>query len=170
VVFTTGQRTYLVGSASVDAQQSARFAIGRMVQDIRMAGYDPTGTASFSAVTGQGPMQLTLQYDWNGDGTISAANPVVGPDASVRGEQVVYAVSSGNLERRETGVDAAPAIVAPVSSLAFGYLDADGNPTAVAASIRTVVVTVTAPGGAGSTYTLGNVAVRMTDTVRLRNR
>jgi prepilin-type N-terminal cleavage/methylation domain-containing protein len=186
----TGQETYLTGTNQVEAAQSLRLTFLRLSNEIREAGYCPTcGTgspsiASFPAITSQSSTGFTIQNDWsaNWNGTSGIASSgtvtqtVVNSDGSTtnvtRGEQIIYAYSSGNLTRREVGVDASPVtVVSNLASLSFSYLDASGTTTSTAANIRTVVVNAVGqpqvqPGAAAS----GRVQITMTDSVRLRNR
>lgn len=174
----SGQQAYLFGTTQVDAQQTARVAIERIVKEVREAGYhprnpdtNPTTCAAppcyaFDAV-GSAPTSssLTLQYDWNGDGTSAASGTVTDPLLGIRGERVIYSFSSGTLTRQEIGVDGIPVTLATgISALSFSYFAEDGTTTTTPANIRTVGVTVTAqtpPKGA---------FVTMVDRVRLRNR
>lgn len=174
----SGQQAYWFGTTQVDAQQTTRVALERMVKEIREAGYYPqnpdTNPATcatapcytFDAV-GAGPTatSFTLQYDWNGDGASAASGTVTDPVMGARGERVTYAFASGVLTRQEIGVDASPVPLATgVSALTFSYFAADGTTTTVPANIRTVGVTVTAQTATKGAY------VTMVDRVRLRNR
>jgi type IV pilus assembly protein PilW len=188
-ILSTGQQSYLAGTNQVEAQQALRLAMVRMTNEIREAGYCPTcGTgspavAAFPAITAQSSTGFTLQNDWNGNwnGTTGISTTTVtqvvmasnGTTSNVtRGEQIIYAYSSGTLTRREMGVDASPVtVVSNLSSLSFTYLDADGATTSTAADIRTIVVNVVGqPQVQPTAYTAGRVQVAMTDSVRLRNR
>ena len=176
-----GQEGYFVGSGQVEAQQSLRLAVDRMVRELRNAGYCPVCSAAcanrFPSITNQSATGFTIQNDWNGDyncatGTgITMTGTVVDPDGRARGEQVTYAVSGDTLTRFEVGVDAAPVtLAAGIKSLTFSYLDGSGAATSVAASIRTVVLSATAaPAASPAADQAGNVQVAMTDSVRLRN-
>jgi hypothetical protein len=161
-------------------------AVERMVKEIREAGYYPqpptpltTGACSalicyaynFDAIaTGLSSSAVTLQYDWNGDGTSAASAKVNDPvlcatGSTCRGERVAYAFSSGALTRQEMGVDASPVTIASgITSLTFTYFDENGASTAVAADVRTIGVTLTAQSANQGAY------VTMSDRIRLRNR
>jgi hypothetical protein len=87
------------------------------------------------------------------------------PSAACRGEQITYSLSSGNLQRQESVLDAGPVVIASgITALTFTYLDENNNVTASGESIRTVQISVTA-----QTATRGAV-VTMVDRIRLRNR
>lgn len=197
-VLASGQQTFLTGANQVEAQQTLRLTVSRMVQEIRDAGYCPTcGSAvpitAFAAITGATTTGFTIQNDWNGnwDGAagISAAGTVphvvVGTNGAAaaaiqRGEQITYAYNSVTriITRQETGIDAAPVTLATgVSALTLTYLTATGTtvalPTtaATALTIRQVIVSfVGQPANQPTTFQTGRVQVTMTDTVRLRNR
>lgn len=178
----SGQQAFWYGTTQVDAQQTARVAIERMVKEIREAGYYPqspdtspaTCTAApcytFAAILSGSATAVTLQYDWNGDGASSASGKVNDPilcatGTTCRGERIVYSYSSGALTRQEMGVDGTPVTIASgISSLAFTYFAEDGTATAVPADIRTIGVTVTAQTANQGAY------VSMSDRIRLRNR
>ena len=179
----SGQKAYWYGTTQVDAQQTTRVAVERMVREIREAGYYPitpvtvpSGCAAppcynFNAVgTGASSTSLTLQYDWNGDGTSAASGMVNDPvqcatGTPCRGERVIYSYSSGSLTRQEIGVDTSPVTIASgLNGFSFSYFAEDGTTTTTPASIRTVAVTVTAMTANQGTY------VTMSDRVRLRNR
>ncbi len=173
-----GQQAYWFGTTQVDAQQTVRVALERMVKEIREAGYYPrspdTNPATcavppcypFDAVgTGATSSSLTVQYDWNGDGTSAASGTVTDPLQGTRGERVTYSFSSGVLTRQEIGVDGSPVTIASgISGLAFSFFAEDGTATTTPANIRTVAVTVTAQTASKGAY------VTMSDRVRLRNR
>ncbi len=98
----SGQQAYWFGTTQVDAQQTVRVAMERMVKDIREAGYEPVTPESdptacpnaanyplytagvpcyrFYPVTSQSATALTLQYNWNGS---TCANPCTPIEATV---------------------------------------------------------------------------------------
>jgi len=191
----SGQQSYLVGSHKVEAQQTARLAIDRLVQEIRNGGFCPTcansGVTPFNAITPQTGSALSassfvIQNDWNGtwDGSsgISASGTVnytvmdAGGTVTTtqRGERIIYAYNSGTgtLTRQEIGVDAtALTIASGINSLTFSYLDSSGAGTTTPANARTVVIALTTqPAAQGASTSTGKVLVTMTDSVRLRNR
>ena len=189
-ILQSGQQSYLTGTNQVEAQQALRLALLRMANEIRDAGYCPTcGTGNpaivpFDAITAQSSTTFTVQNDWNGtwDGTTgiftggTVPHVVVNSDGTTtttnRGEQVTYTFSSGNLTRREIGVDATPVVIASgISSLTFTYLDNTGATTTTGANIRAIVVNVVGqPQNQPTTFQAGHVQVAMTDSIRLRNR
>ena len=188
-LLTASRDAYSRGTSAIDAQQNARVALERMAKEIREAGYHPRppdtspatcppgagslypsagGTDSpcwsFYPIVAQTATALTLQYDWNGDGTITTAGKVNDPincptGAACRGEQVTYSLSGTTLMRQEVGVDLSPQPVATgITSLTFTYLK-DNNTTATnREDIRSVQIQITA------------TTASMTDQIRLRTR
>lgn len=94
----SGQQAYWFGTTKVDAQQTVRVAMERMVKDIREAGYeplppetDPTACPNatnyplytagvpcyrFYPITSQSATALTLQYNWNGSTCTVPCTPI----------------------------------------------------------------------------------------------
>jgi type IV pilus assembly protein PilW len=168
VAFRLGAQTLRGGADQADAQQSARWALERMVQEIRGAGYDPTATGTtynFDAVTGQSATSVSLQNDLNGNALIDAPGAC---DANAITERVAYRLVGTQLRRSTDPPNntCEAAIIGNVTALDFTYLDADGTATATAANVRTIVIAMTVSsetGGSGR-------RVSVTDRVRLRNR
>lgn len=176
-----GQQSATTTAAKQDAQQNARMSLERMIEEIRQAGYLPSGPTCptapatpcppfnyvFNAITAQTATSLTIQNDWNGSAAITVAavtDPITG---SLRGEQIVYTFNAGTgqLTRQEIGVDGAAVVVAAgITNLAFTYLDQSNTVAAAAANIRTVTITITTQQSAGQPQ------VTMVNRVRLRNR
>jgi prepilin-type N-terminal cleavage/methylation domain-containing protein len=174
-----GQQSATAAMNKVDAQANARIGIERMILEIREAGYLPAGPTcpgapttpcppfnyAFSAITAQSATGLTIQNDWNANNGIQATSVTDPISGATRGEQVIYSFGSGQLLRREMGVDASPvALVSGITSLTFTYLDQNNAVTATAADIRTVTITMT------TQQSSGQPQVTMVHSVRLRNR
>lgn len=207
----TGNQSYLSGSNQAEAQASVRAGLERMTLDLREAGYGPTTDQNcvpptpvagcFNAVAGPGGVggptatSFTLQADWNGSGGANPIQPAVivpvnytfgGVVTPVnRGEQVTYTVVGGNLQRQESGVDAAPLVLVTSVQQAltggapqpfFTYLDINGaviaNPAATPEQIRTIWVQmrVGVQNQPPAIWMAGAVQVTMSDRIRLRNR
>lgn len=166
--FQVGSQTLQGASRQAEAQQNARWTVERMITEIRGAGYDPTATPptyNFDPIVNQTATSLTLQSDFNGTGVLDPPG-VCDPTAVT--ERVGYRMV-GSVLFRSTDPPAntcESAIAGGVSSLSFGYLDADGNVATAPSTIRTVAVSVTMRSeGVGAP----RLAV-MSDRVRLRNR
>jgi len=152
-----GQQEYLLGVARLEAQQNTRVALERMAQEIRTAGFDPTG-AAFPAILNPAPTSFTIQKDLNGNGVIDVA-----------GETITYLLRGATL-RRDAGGGAQP-VIEGVQVLGFTYLDTDGAPTTAPDRIRTVRIDLaTRPSSAPGAPVPGTLAVTMRTQVRLRNR
>jgi type IV pilus assembly protein PilW len=116
---------YAFGTARVEAQQSARIALERMVKELRDAGYDPTG-AGLAAVLTAEPERVVFQRDLNGNGVIDPTH-----------ERVTFLLRPGEtVLRRDAGGGAQP-IIEGVRRLALTYYERGGagttDPTRVAA-------------------------------------
>lgn len=129
----------------------------------------------FLPVTSPAATSLTLQYNWDGSTCAVPCSPIntgalvtdpmTCPTAACRGEQIAYALSSGNITRQEIVVDATPVVIASgVTALTFTYRDENNNVTATPDLIRTVEISVTAQTATKGAY------VTMVDRIRLRNR
>ena len=180
-----GQQSATATANKVDAQSNARMGIDRLIEEVREAGYLPTGPTcpgfpptpcppyyyglspnpAIAAITAQTATALTIQNDWNGDNVIqvvSVTDPITGVQ---RGERVVYSFNAGQLRRQEIGIDGQPVVVAAgIISLAYTYLDQNNAVTGTAANIRTVTIAMTTQQSAGQPQ------VTMVHRVRLRNR
>jgi type II secretory pathway component PulJ len=123
-------RTYTTGELRADVQQSARIALAQITQDLRGAGYDPSGAI---ASVSPGP-QMALR----------AATPTclsfvsyVAPGGSPASVQVSYRLNAGALERRVDSWSPGPPsgsfgggswadLTQRIASLQFTYYDEDG--------------------------------------------
>jgi type II secretory pathway component PulJ len=162
------------GSDQTEAQQNARWALERMVQEIRGAGYNPTAVPpnySFTAIKAPTQTSLILQSDFNGNGVLDAPG---GCDPSAPSERVSYRLVGTEL-RRATDPPAntcESVVVGGVRQLALSYFDMSGNAlsfpisAAAEATVRSVAVTLTLQPETGGTQPV----VTLTDRVRLRNR
>lgn len=129
-------KSYAVQEQVAAMVQNLRAAMDIMIREIRMAGYDPTGTANAGIVTAN-TMSITITEDLDGDG--SAAGD----------ENITYALADSDgdgdndLERNNN------LIAENIDALDFLYLDETGSPTAVPSEIRAVQITMVAKTGRG---------------------
>lgn len=165
--FITQRRSFSLQEEVGEMVQGARATMDIITREIRMAGYDPTD-AGFDGITPNdtatcddqqaGPR---LRADLNEDGDTDDAN-----------EDITYCYDAANLQiTRDSGGGRQP-FADNVQNPTITYLDEDGNPTAVAANIRKVVLTITtrtskpdsnySDNGGYRTYTL-------TSTITIRN-
>lgn len=160
-VFVSSSRSYHTQDSAVEAQQRVRVGIDFMVRDIRMAGFDPLGSATDAHPLdsdGAGIKEATsskirFTYDIDMNGVI---------DNPKKQERITYEYDSGNERLRrwiyegfyEEGVlkEKPQTLIDSVSALQFTYLDANDNtitaPVAADAldDIRTVVISMTVEG------------------------
>jgi prepilin-type N-terminal cleavage/methylation domain-containing protein len=156
LLYTTMQSTLNRGQLKTDLQQNARVAMDRMVQEIRMAGYDPSAAipqvilpprATIRAAT---PSCLSFViYALDRDHLL---NPCPYPEAPAPcpqrySTQVTYDFSGTVLRRREDPWDGASAFsggsaqpqAEAVSLLTFTYYDAFNHaitPTSITSTLR----------------------------------
>ena len=121
-------------------QQTARAALDMMAREIRMAGYDPMGvnrdadpSNDFHGIVSH-PTDLHIRADLNGNGVLTDSK-----------ESIVYVYDdSTSTLRRKVGKGGRQPVAEHIESFTFSYLDALGQPTTHASSIRAVNVQVTA--------------------------
>jgi type IV pilus assembly protein PilW len=175
-LLVSGQQSYATGAGRAEAQQNARLVLERMVRELRTAGHDPLGTATFNAVTALGAgTGFVIRNDWSGDGVISATVPQT-VDGVAHGEQITYTFNGTTLMRLESGIDgAAETVTDRISSVTLEYRDDAGNVVttpsgANAANIRVVVLDVTTLPDVVTSGTATQMGVRSLNRVRIRNR
>jgi len=138
ILLHLGLRAWLWGAARVEAQQSARYALERMVRELREAGYDPT-VAGIAAVVVAEPTRIAFQRDLNGNGVVDPTR-----------ERVTYLLRAGErILRRDAGGGAQP-VIEDVRGFRLTYLDRGGLPTTEAAAVTAVRIRLEVGGeGAG---------------------
>lgn len=129
--FIRQQKTYAVQDQVVEAQQSVRIAMEIIARNVRMAGYNPTGTTNpnfgFQTATAN---QIIFTADLDGEGDLDG------------NETIGFRLSGTSLDRLVTGQW--HSIAENIASLQFQYFDGNGNPTTVLQNIRAVRVTIRA--------------------------
>ena len=156
VLLEQGQQAWAVGSARVEAQQSARAALTWLSAELRIAGQGggPRSLPAFSAVE---PARVVLHVDRNRDGVVAGA-----------GETITWRLA-GDVLRRDAGGGAQP-VINGVRALTLSYLDAAGLPTTDPLAVRRILITLTTrPDHAPSNTTRG-LGTTLTTEVTLRNR
>lgn len=149
-ILHTGLKTYGWGAARVDAQQSARIALERMVKELREAGYDPR-LAGIAPILVAEPARVTFQRDLDGDGVMAATR-----------ERVTFVLRPGEtVLRRDAGAGAQP-IIEGVRRLVLTYFDGAGRATADAGAIASIRIYLETG--------LGGPVIVMQTQVSLRNR
>jgi len=142
--FMTQTRFYNAQEQVNEMQQNARAAMDLIAREIKLAGYKPRGTESF---TGASYSTTELRIRANLNGYLSDAQ---GGDATINdssNEHLVYTFDSANnqIKRAYGAVGSTPEVIASnITSFTFGYLDASGAATTTAANIRQVSLSITA--------------------------
>jgi type IV pilus assembly protein PilW len=144
-------KSYTTETARATAQQDIRSAIALMVQDIRLAGLDPLGTAG-GGVTLNSPTDIEVIADMDYDGAVTVGNM----------EQTRYFLLGNQvIQRLDSDATTDLVLVDNVTALNFTLsLDDDGvTPLMVAINL-----TVAAPAGR-----TGTVTRTLTEQVKIRN-
>ncbi|MDH3883755.1 MAG: hypothetical protein OET63_06045 [Desulfobacterales bacterium] len=177
-LFTTMGRSYTIQNVAADVQQVARGGVELMIQEIRMAGLDPSGRAAAGIVidfdkdsgfhevhdgliapTDAQNFAFTMDADMDGriDHCNSVKDECLAKDDNVENELIAYRIKDGALEKYK----GANASFIPweglteknVSNLSFTYYDETGVVTTAVDAIRTVQISMTVqlPAGRGGT-------------------
>ncbi len=134
-------RSYTAENVKAGTQQSTRIGVEMMVQDIRLAGLNPLGTAGAGIVVAT-PTSLQFTADSNFDGDLD--DPF---------ENITYALNGTRLE--QTNHLGTEVLLENVTNLTFSYLDETGATIPAAqlaarlADIRTVGIALTVSRPAG---------------------
>ncbi|RJR36985.1 MAG: prepilin-type N-terminal cleavage/methylation domain-containing protein [Desulfobacteraceae bacterium] len=130
--YVSQQKSYVIQDQVAMMQQNLRNSIYSLEQEIRMAGYDPTGGANAGLVT-KNSAEISFTMDLNGDRDTSDTN-----------ENITFTLASGVLRRKPSTAASAQAVAENIDALNFVYLDQDGAPTADASKVRAIQVMVLA--------------------------
>ncbi len=129
-------KSYAVQEQVAAMVQNLRAAMDIMIREIRMAGYDPTGTANAGIVTAN-TTSITITEDLDGDGSVAGDENITYALADSDGD------GDNDLERNNN------LIAENIDALDFLYLDETNNPTAVPSEIKAVQITMVAKTGRG---------------------
>lgn len=129
-------KSYAVQEQVAAMVQNLRAAMDIMIREIRMAGYDPTGTANAGIVTAN-TTSINITEDLDGDGSVAGDENITYALADSDGD------GDNDLERNNN------LIAENIDALDFLYLDETANPTAVPSEIRAVQITMVAKTGRG---------------------
>lgn len=140
--FTAYNKTVGTQEQVAEMQQNARAAMDLMTREIRMAGYDPLGSAGAGIVSASSDA-ITFTLDiTNDDGT----GPSDG-DTGDSNEYITYSLYTTDgiqkLGRKSTATATNQPIAEHVQSLAFQYWKASGGTAATTAEIRRIQIAVT---------------------------
>ena len=130
-VYTLQQKVYVSQLQIVEMQQNLRAGTLMLTNEIRMAGYDPTGNASAGLVS-IGSNTVTFTMDLDGDGTLG------GSDENIT--YLLYTDTDGRQNLGRQSPTTPQAVAENIEALDFVYLDVDGNVTVAASEVRSVQV------------------------------
>jgi len=153
-------RSYTTENVKAGIQQGTRIAVELMIQDIRMAGLDPLGTANAgmsSGLTGQLPVTNWIEFtaDVNFDGDVDMGDTF---------EYIKYELDDNKLW--QTNHIGREVMLDNVTDLTFTYLNSADETTTDINEIRSVIVSLTMEKPAGRA---GPISRTYTSTVRCRN-
>ncbi len=135
--YTNLQKAFAAQQLSAEIQQNLRAAMLLMTNEIRMAGYDPTGSAGAGIDTlSLTPSSIRFTADINADGSI-------GNTPRDREDLTYLMYNEGGvirLGRNNSGANVE--ITSDIDVLDLRYLDRDNNITAVGSDIRSIQVTL----------------------------
>ena len=129
------QKTYYSQDQVIEIQQNIRAGFDTMIREIRMAGYDPTGSGNFSITAATGN-QITFDLDLDENGNSGGTN-----------ESIDYVLSGTTLTRNTQ------AVAENIQAIEFYYTVNDGVnisqtlTPATLADIRSVQVSILARAG-----------------------
>ncbi|RPI09674.1 MAG: hypothetical protein EHM71_05410 [Zetaproteobacteria bacterium] len=127
LLYTTMQDTFTRGELKSDLHQNARVGLDRLVQELRMAGYDPQNAL------GQVANHRFNEIRAAGRACLSFVTYRKHDDGSERSVRLTYSLSGDTLRRREDdwiqttqlfGASSAQPLANSVSQLTFTYYDA----------------------------------------------
>jgi type IV pilus assembly protein PilW len=153
-------RSYTKENVKAGIQQGARIAVDFMVQDIRMAGLDPLGTANAGisdTIASELPTtnKIAFTADVNFDGDVDTGDDF---------ENIRYELVGKEL--RQTNHQGTEVMLDNVTNLTFTYLNSEDAPTTDINEIRSVIVSLTMEKPAGRA---GMISRTYTTKVRCRN-
>jgi type IV pilus assembly protein PilW len=142
--FMTQTKFYNAQEQVNEMQQNARAAMDLMTREIKLAGYKPRGTESFTGVS-YSTTELRIRANLNGYlDDLNGGNATINDSSD---EHVVYTFDSANKQiKRAYGViGATPEVIASnIESFTFDYLNSSGAATTTEANIRQVSLNITA--------------------------
>jgi len=159
----TNQDTSTRGVNKIEVQQNARVAKERMLREIRMAGYDPSGAISAQATPAAVQVAtgntITFIADVSGDGISDRVT------YRLQGNQLIRETASWFGATWTPNPPATSELAEDVITLSFSYYDGNNNVTTALANIRRIAMVITTQetvGGMTQTFPL-------TMDMRLRN-
>ena len=187
-LFTTMGRSYTTQNVAADVQQVARAGVELMIQEIRMAGFNPSGTAAAEIVdtfddtdrfhddhngkvvsTDATHIAFTIDADMDGriDNCIDVEDECLAEDDNIENEMIAYRLNNGAIEKYRPRLAQWEDLTEKnVSGFSFTYYDENGAVTTAVDAIRTVEISMTVQLPAGRRGTLSRT---YSTRVRCRN-
>lgn len=166
--YKSQQDTYVVQEQVVEMQQNLRAVIYMMGRDIRMAGYDPTGSDLFGFVAdlpspndAQGAITDTTGPVYSSIAFTMDLNDADGAVDDLDDEQSAYRINAGSLEKFSASNDAWQMVADNVDALDFVYLDQNGATTTTLEDIGSIEITLVVK--------TGRIDKKFTDTQTYQN-
>lgn len=138
-IYSSQVKHQVIREDTLDMQQHARAAMGVIVHELKMAGYDPRhvnqDTSSSNDFVGIAyhPTQLHINTDLNGNGVLADPH-----------EAIRYSHDQATLTlRRDTGGGRQP-LAEHIEAFSIQYFDHNGTPTIESKHIRQVELTIQA--------------------------
>ena len=157
--FQSQQNSYLAEEQVSEMQQNVRIGIDMLAKDIRLAGYDPAGSAGAGFVdsvnfnteaVNTNATEIAFTANLDGDGIIDTVTQDVNGDGSIDMadmERIAYRLDGTDLQRFSTGAVKWQTVAENVENIEFQYVLTDGSQTttptaAQLADIRNVQVSI----------------------------
>jgi len=156
--FAQLNRSYTSENVKAGIQQGARIAMEFMVQDIRLAGLDPLGTAKAGVAAGV-PLPTSNWIEFTADANYDGEIVDTDQFEKIKYELVGKKLKQTNHLSQETMLD-------NVTNLSFTFLGADDQIPTTNGEIRSVIISLTMERPAGRA---GPISRTYTTTVRCRN-
>jgi len=169
-IFSFSNRNYTTQNVAADAQQNVRAAMEIMVQDIRIAGLDPTGSNNFGI-----ELATTTNLRFTSDSVDAVLGDYNGVVDDANSERMTYELQGNQINQilyegtvNQNTVD----LVRDVLNLTFTYFDSEGNdlgspvPTDNHKDISMIEISLTIQQPAGSGEPVTRI---LTKRVKCRN-
>lgn len=163
------QKNHITQEKLVDMQQGLRAAMDVLGFELKMAAYDPTGTAGASILIADAA-ELQFQIDRNGDGDVDNGEIIRLALTNDANRDGVADGTPCDLGRELNDGSGLQALAENIDALNFVYFDSNGNvlpvPVADLSSIGSIQITLVARSGS----TLPGFFIRHRDSKTYHNR
>ncbi|PIE62824.1 MAG: prepilin-type cleavage/methylation domain-containing protein [Desulfobacter postgatei] len=166
--YSSQQKAYYTQDQVAEMQQNLRAAFSIIAINLRMAGYDPTGSGNFS-VTPTNSGRIQFETDNDGDGVVDTDETIVigmPPSVDADGNGIPDADSDGDgvpdpvTIDIKTGTGAYQNIAENIQAVEFLYLDSNEAVTASSSAIRSVQITILAASSKTDTSFINTIQYR----------